>query len=677
MYLKFIHNVNVGPIEDAKITFPFNENNKLPKPVVVVGENGTGKSVLLSNIVDSFYLIANAAFDNAMKTDDVSARQQFYKIITGQEIRSNEKYMYSYIQYQDKNIDETSIEYLFKSGDLSTEDFCRFENVSHQKFSWNDETNYKDVKFDEKKAESIFNNNVICYFPPSRYEKPNWLGDKYYNSEEYMHPSVKENFSRRLDKPLTIVDVTKNTLQWLLDVIADSRCDVESTEIAKWNLIHCDPKTLRQMGTVRKNLEKIMGEILGKNIYFGLNYRSFGRSRFNVNDALDGRSLIPSLNALSTGQSALFNIFATIIRYADNNFILSGAELENIAGIVVIDEVELHLHSNLQRDVLPKLLKLFPKVQFIISSHSPLFLLGMDKIYGSDGYEIYEMPSARIINAERFSEFGKAYEYFTDTATHHQKIREVIQQHKKNPLIITEGSTDWKHLKAAFENLKVKPEYASYSSLNFEFLEYEPSETESKINGIEKCVYLKMGKDALKQMCQEHAKLKQSRKIIFIADRDDKKIAKELQDEHFPFRDWGNNIFSFVLPVPEHRKSTPEICIEHYYTDSEIKTPVEINGIPRRLYMGNEFDDSGIGINEDIQCKDLNSCGKNKINILDGCDNKPVYILRDQAKKNLALPKMKFAEGILNQSAEFASFNFDSFHLIFDIINQILDKPDV
>ena len=65
MYLKRIHNVNVGPIEDVEINFPFDEKNN-PKPVVIVGENGTGKSVLLSNIVDSFYEFAGKAFSDAV-----------------------------------------------------------------------------------------------------------------------------------------------------------------------------------------------------------------------------------------------------------------------------------------------------------------------------------------------------------------------------------------------------------------------------------------------------------------------------------------------------------------------------------------------------------------------------------------------------------------------------------
>lgn len=692
MYLKSIHNVNVGPIKDAKIIFPFNED-KLPKPVVIVGENGTGKSVLLSNVVDSFHEIARLAFDDVVEKSDFNG-YQYYKAVLGQEIRIGEKFMYSYLQYEDGDGDGATrfFEYLFKCGEFSLKKFCDNEGIKRENCRFQESGSDKQLTFTEKDVEIIFGKNIVCYFPPSRYEKPNWLGAKYYDSEnssKFEHPSIRENISRRLGISISVEDVTNDTLQWLLDVIVDAKfsCDVQENGGVKVyqpnNEIFAIPVTKEEIGnsiisvTAKSNLELIMSQIIGQKICFGLNLRNANKSRFHIRSVDDGKILIPSLDALSTGQSALFNIFATIIRYADRISITNGIDLQNITGIVVIDEAELHLHSNLQRDVLPRLLKLFPKVQFIISSHSPLFLLGMDKVYDRDGYEIYEMPSARIITAEKFSEFGKAYEYLTKTETHQQKIREAIQNHIGKPLIITEGSTDWKHMKAAFENLKTKPQYENYANLDFEFLEYESSKPKSEINGHKKGNGIEMGKDALNQMCKEHAKLHQSRKIIFIADRDDKNIIKELQGERFPFKDWGNNIFSFVLPVPKHRSSTPEICIEHYYTDLEIKTSVEIDGILRRLYMGNEFDDSGVGIHEDIQCRDLNSCGKNKINIIDGCDNKPVYVLRDPDKKNLALPKMKFADGILNHAPEFANFNFDSFHLIFDIIKQILDKPDV
>ena len=43
-------------------------------------------------------------------------------------------------------------------------------------------------------------------------------------------------------------------------------------------------------------------------------------------------------------------------------------------GIVLIDEVENHLHVELQRKVLPFLTEFFPNIQFIVTSHSPFVI---------------------------------------------------------------------------------------------------------------------------------------------------------------------------------------------------------------------------------------------------------------------------------------------------------------
>lgn len=52
------------------------------------------------------------------------------------------------------------------------------------------------------------------------------------------------------------------------------------------------------------------------------------------------------------------------------------AKLSDLEGIVIIDEIELHLHPNYQKLFVQKLTELFPKIQFIASTHSPIPLLG-------------------------------------------------------------------------------------------------------------------------------------------------------------------------------------------------------------------------------------------------------------------------------------------------------------
>jgi hypothetical protein len=50
----------------------------------------------------------------------------------------------------------------------------------------------------------------------------------------------------------------------------------------------------------------------------------------------------------------------------------------DIHGIVLIDEIDLHLHPSLQRALIPRLRKTFPKVQWIVTTHSPLVLANFD-----------------------------------------------------------------------------------------------------------------------------------------------------------------------------------------------------------------------------------------------------------------------------------------------------------
>jgi AAA domain, putative AbiEii toxin, Type IV TA system len=50
----------------------------------------------------------------------------------------------------------------------------------------------------------------------------------------------------------------------------------------------------------------------------------------------------------------------------------SGAKLVENRGIVLVDEIDLHLHPEWQRRVIPTLAKTFPNIQFIFTTHSPI-----------------------------------------------------------------------------------------------------------------------------------------------------------------------------------------------------------------------------------------------------------------------------------------------------------------
>ena len=56
----------------------------------------------------------------------------------------------------------------------------------------------------------------------------------------------------------------------------------------------------------------------------------------------------------------------------------ASAKPADIHAIVLIDEIDLHLHPSLQRALIPRLRKAFPKVQWIVTTHSPLVLANFD-----------------------------------------------------------------------------------------------------------------------------------------------------------------------------------------------------------------------------------------------------------------------------------------------------------
>ena len=81
----------------------------------------------------------------------------------------------------------------------------------------------------------------------------------------------------------------------------------------------------------------------------------------------DGRNIM--FDTLPMGYKRIFSI---VLDIAYRSFILN--ETLESEGIVLIDEIELHLHPTLQQEVLTRLKKTFPNIQFIITTHSPLVI---------------------------------------------------------------------------------------------------------------------------------------------------------------------------------------------------------------------------------------------------------------------------------------------------------------
>ena len=92
----------------------------------------------------------------------------------------------------------------------------------------------------------------------------------------------------------------------------------------------------------------------------------------------------------------------------DKNWLL-GEEISqyNAQGIVLIDELETHLHIELQKKILPFLTEFFPNIQFIVTTHSPYIL---NSISNAKAYDLEEELEryAQLCSGKKLTEEERA-----------------------------------------------------------------------------------------------------------------------------------------------------------------------------------------------------------------------------------------------------------------------------
>ena len=99
-----------------------------------------------------------------------------------------------------------------------------------------------------------------------------------------------------------------------------------------------------------------------------------------------------NFNQLSHGYASVFRIFADLLMRMEQNWVSTNQLSEyNKEGVVLIDELETHLHLEMQKKVLPSLTTLFPRLQFIISTHSPFVLSSIENVV------IYDLENRTLV----------------------------------------------------------------------------------------------------------------------------------------------------------------------------------------------------------------------------------------------------------------------------------------
>ncbi|MDE0521847.1 MAG: AAA family ATPase [Boseongicola sp.] len=155
------------------------------------------------------------------------------------------------------------------------------------------------------------------------------------------------------------LDTTPGALSDFKNWYFEKESDEAREAIARNDLGYADP----EVRAVQEVLKSIAGDSIS------LRSRkpdgSMDRMLFLTKE---GQSDIP-FEALSGGETAYFLLAVDLARRLLLEF--PGSNLAEAPGFVCIDEIELHLHPAWQREILTALIDLFPRCQFVVTTHSP------------------------------------------------------------------------------------------------------------------------------------------------------------------------------------------------------------------------------------------------------------------------------------------------------------------
>lgn len=192
-------------------------------------------------------------------------------------------------------------------------------------------------------------------------------------------------------------------------------------------------------------------------------YLDFDIETFQFSIHVNGREPF-DFNTMSMGYAAVLDIICDLIMRMESQ------RRYDLEGIVLIDEIETHLHVELQKQIVPILTELFPNIQFILTTHSPFIL------NSAPNAVIYDLEKHMLVEdgMENLSYEGIVEGYF-EVDRFSQKLRSYFEEYKK--LVTSENLSDLDYARIAEleDYLDEVPDYLAldfaheYSRLKAEF----------------------------------------------------------------------------------------------------------------------------------------------------------------------------------------------------------------
>ena len=379
MYLKKIHITNFRCFKDYTIEFA-------PGVTVLFGKNGTGKSTLIHAVHKAMsFMMYSYNVTETVKVKDKKKK----KVVGVKTITNNNPYLHpkgfkndDFNNHGDAFIEVGAIANFSDSfRDLDWKMSVKannnrlrtteFEEAFLSFYNWHQETN-------ELPLLAYFSD---C-FPHREDNKKKRIKSKiaslrnfgYFDWDE--EEGCTKEWIERLERTIRNCDRIERKFRMINNALRDFGTENISSE----DSFPLDKQMLRsyknEISAIETCLVKFSSQLGIENSI----YKVLSLALHPDDDKLcivtpDENNRYVSFRKLPAGYKRLLNITLDL---AYRSFILSEGKSCDIKGLAIIDEIDLHLHPELEQVVLARFMATFPNLQFIVSTHSPLVLTDLE-----------------------------------------------------------------------------------------------------------------------------------------------------------------------------------------------------------------------------------------------------------------------------------------------------------
>lgn len=175
------------------------------------------------------------------------------------------------------------------------------------------------------------------------------------------------------------------------------------------------------------------------------------------------------LDMLSDGYSSVIQIVSDLILRMDKNWLLRDEISKyDIEGIVLIDEIETHLHIGLQKKIMPFLTEFFPRIQFIVTTHSPYILNSLSNAKVYDLENCIELEDLTAYSSDDLAEgyFGRMLrKELSEFKEYVREYKEAEDEEKEDLKFLLQQQLKDSSPFAAFKRWLIRDNKNAYSEL--------------------------------------------------------------------------------------------------------------------------------------------------------------------------------------------------------------------